>query len=220
MVWTFSLTEHVRRDIRFNYFICFHTASAEGENGDNEDSSQRKSRFLWNNDYDELAQDAHAILRVRLREVGGRMDWVALRQVFPAVPRNSVRQRIAGLREIPNNELYMKRLEDQWHRLWKQYRGTEHLPDPKPKSQTDFDLIKHLQFFRKFIDKNALYVLCHSLRTTIDTGLEEGRFPRDIDNFNAPRDGASTSRIVGCYGQIRRHASLGLPLGFEGGRKP
>jgi hypothetical protein len=169
-------------------FFVF-TANAEGENDDEEDSSQRKTRFLWNNDYDELAQDAHAILRVRLREVGGRMDWVALRQIFPAVPRNSVRQRIASLREVPNNELYMKRLEDQWHRLWKQYRGTEHLPDPNPKSQTDFDLIKHLEFFRKFIDKNALYVLCHFLRTAIDTGLQEGRFPRNIDNFGAPRDG-------------------------------
>jgi hypothetical protein len=157
---------------------------------------------LWNNDYDELAQDAHAILRVRLREVGGRMDWVALRQIFPAVPRNSVRQRIASLREIPNNELYMKRLEDQWHRLWKQYRGTDHLPDPNPKSQTDFDLIKHLQFLRKFVDKNALYVLHHFLCTMIDTELEEGRYPRNIHNSDTPRNGLSASSIMGCDDQI------------------
>ena len=120
---------------------------------------------MWNKDYDELIQDAHAILRVRLREVGGRMDWNALRQIFPAVPRNSLRQRIASLKEPQSNEAYMRRLEDQWYRLWKQYRGTEHLPDPNPESQTDFDLINHLQFLRKFVDKNALYVLSYLLHT-------------------------------------------------------
>ncbi|KAH9081834.1 hypothetical protein EDB83DRAFT_588048 [Lactarius deliciosus] len=52
----------------------------------------------------------------------------------------------------------MRRLEDQWARLWKQYRGTEHLPDPTPRNQTNFDLIKHLQFLRRFVDKNALRV--------------------------------------------------------------
>ncbi|KAI0308044.1 hypothetical protein B0F90DRAFT_1664967 [Multifurca ochricompacta] len=101
-------------------------------------------------------KDASAILRARSRETGGRMDWFALRQIFPAVPRNSVRQRIASLKEIPSNEIYMRRLEDQWYRLWKQYRGTEYLPDINPRSQTDFDLINHLEFFRNFVDKNAL----------------------------------------------------------------
>jgi hypothetical protein len=203
----------------FNAFSLVFAANAGGEN-DEDDSLQRKSRFLWNNDYDDLAQDAHAIMRVRLREVGGRMDWIALRQIFPAVPRNSVRQRIATLREIPNNELYMKRLEDQWHRLWKQYGGTEHLLDPNPKSQTDFDLIKHLQFLRKFVDKNALYVPRHLFLTTIDTGLEEGRFPRDVNHFDAPTDRLSTSYIMGCYGQTRQYASLGFSVGFKGRRKP
>lgn len=106
-----------------------------------------------------MVQDAHAILRVRSREVGGRMDWFALRQIFPAVPRNSLRQRISSLKETQNNEVYMRRLEDQWCHLWKQYRGTEHLPDPNPQSHTDLDLIKHVEFLRKFVDKNAMYVL-------------------------------------------------------------
>ena len=141
---------------------------------------------MWNNDYDELAQDAHAILRVRLREVGGRMDWIALRQIFPAVPRNSVRQRITSLREIPNNELYMKRLEDQWHRLWKQYRGTEHLPDPNPKNQTDFDLIKHLQFLRRFIDKNALCVLYHLLLQRMTPDCRRVGFQETITTLILP----------------------------------
>lgn len=158
---------------------------------------------MWNKDYDELVQDAHAILRVRLREVGGRMDWFALRQIFPAVPRNSLRQRIASLKEPQNNEVYMRRLEDHWYRLWKQYRGTEHLPDPNPESQTDFDLIKHLQFLRKYVDKNALYVLRHVLHTKADVGLETGRFSGNDNDSDAARNGLSTTRIVGRPGQTR-----------------
>jgi oxalate---CoA ligase len=69
-----------------------------------------------------------------------------------------VRQRIASLKEVSSNEVYMRRLEDEWYRLWKQYRGSEHLSDPNPQSQTDFDLIKHIQFLRNFVDKNALCV--------------------------------------------------------------
>jgi hypothetical protein len=139
------------------------TVTVEDGNGDDDDQTHRRSRFLWNKDYDELAQDASAILRVRSRETGARMDWFTLNQIFPAVPKNSVRQRVASLRELQSNEIYMRRLEDQWTRLWKQYRGTEHLPDPNPKSQTDFDLIKHLKFLRRFVDKNALCVLYHLL---------------------------------------------------------
>ncbi|KAH9050483.1 hypothetical protein EDB84DRAFT_1449184 [Lactarius hengduanensis] len=133
-------------------------ASLEDGNGNDDDQTHRRSRFQWNKDYDELAQDASAILRVRSRETGTRMDWFALSQIFPAVPKNSVRQRVASLRELQSNEIYMRRLEDQWTRLWKQYRGTEHLPDPTPRNQTNFDLIKHLQFLRRYVDKNALRV--------------------------------------------------------------
>ena len=135
------------------------TANVENGNGDDDDQTHRRSRFLWNKDYDELAQDASAILRVRSRETGARMEWFTLNQIFPAVPKNSVRQRVASLRDLQSNEIYMRRLEDQWTRLWKQYRGTEHLPDPNPGSQTDFDLIKHLKFLRRFVDKNALCVV-------------------------------------------------------------
>jgi hypothetical protein len=196
------------------------TVNPEEGNGEGDDQSQRKSRFLWNKEYDDLVQDAHAILRVRSREVGGRMDWFVLRQIFPAVPRNSLRQRISSLKEPQNNEVYMRRLEDQWYRLWKQYRGTEHLPDPNPQSQTDFDLIKHLQFLRKFVDKNALYVLCYLLYTKADMGLETSRFPRNVDDSDAARNGLSTTLIVGRPGQTGQHAVLGFSVGFKGRRKP
>lgn len=166
-----------------------------------------------------MAQDAHAILRVRSREVGGRMDWFSFRQIFPAVPRNSLRLRIASLKEPQNNEVYMRRLEDQWCRLWKQYRGTEHLPDPNPQSLTDFDLVEHLEFLRKFVDKNAMYVLYHLLRTLADVGLKTGWFPRSVNDSDAARNGLSTTRRMGGPDQTGQHAGLGNSVGFKGGRK-
>jgi hypothetical protein len=220
LVRSSCLAVHDRRK-RVHVDPVVSTANPEEGNGEDDDQSQRKSRFLWNKEYDELVQDAHAILRVRSRDVGGRMDWFVLRQVFPAVPRNSLRQRIASLKELRSNEVYMRRLEDQWYRLWKQYRGTEHLPDPNPQSQTDFDLIKHLKFFRKFVDKNALYVLRHILHhMKADMGPQAGWFPRNINDSDAARVGLSTTRVVGRSVQTGQHASLGISVGLKGRREP
>ncbi|KAI0304649.1 hypothetical protein BC826DRAFT_977421 [Russula brevipes] len=150
---------------------------------DDDDPSQRRSRFF------------------RSREVGGRMDWFAFRQIFPAVPRNSVRQRIASLREMQNNEVYMRRLEEQWYRLWKQYGGTEHLPDPNPQSQTDFDLIKHLGFLRKFVDKNALlgFLWDSKVDENREKGLLQTAFTTnhdEIPTFGDGGDGSSGNQEV------------------------
>lgn len=206
---------------RVHVDLVVSTTNPEEGNGEDDDQSQRKSRFLWNKEYDELVQDAHAILRVRSRDVGGRMDWFALRQIFPAVPRNSLRQRIASLKELQSNEVYMRRLEDQWYRLWKQYRGTEYLPDLNPQSQTDFDLIKHLEFLRKFVDKNALYVLRHFLLDMkADMGPQPGRFPRNINDSDAAGVGLSTTRVVGRSVQTGQYASLGISVGLKGRREP
>lgn len=118
----------------------------------------RRGRFHWNRDYDELARDASTIIKARCRS-GIRIEWAALEQVFPAVPKNSVRQRMVTLREVPGAEAYLKRLEDRWYELWFQHRGTADLPDEDPQSPTNFDLTKHVEFLRKHIDKNAMYVL-------------------------------------------------------------
>ncbi|KAF9269944.1 hypothetical protein L218DRAFT_888243 [Marasmius fiardii PR-910] len=117
----------------------------------------RRHRFQWNRDYEELARDASAIIKARCREAP-RLDWGAYEQVFPAVPRNTVRQRIAHIRENPANDAYLNRLEDRWYELWVQHRGTAHLPDPYPTNPTSFDLIEHIEFLRKHINKNALRV--------------------------------------------------------------
>ena len=114
----------------------------------------RRPRFHWTREFDELARDAYAIIRARCRT--SRLDLAALDQVFPAVPRNSVRQRIAHLRDNPAEDLYMKRLEGQWYTLWLQHRGTSRLPDDDPASLFNFNLIKHTEFLRSHVDKNAL----------------------------------------------------------------
>lgn len=122
-----------------------------------ENRTLRRPRFHWTREFDELARDASAIIRARCRDVG-KLDLSALDQVFPAVPRNSVRQRIAHLRENPAQDLYMKRLENQWYTMWTQHRGSSHLPDDYPESPSNFDIVNHLEFLRKHIDKNALRV--------------------------------------------------------------
>jgi len=116
---------------------------------------QRRSRFHWTREYDELARDASAIIRSRCRN-GAKMDLSAFDKVFPAVPRSSVRLRLAHLRENTGEDVYMTRLEDRWYDLWVQHRGTGHLPDEDPQSPSNFDIINHIEFLRKHVDKNAL----------------------------------------------------------------
>lgn len=124
---------------------------------DTENKVLRRPRFHWTREFDELARDASAIIRARCRD-GVKLDLSAFDQVFPAVPRNSVRQRIAHLRENSAQDLYMKRLEDQWYAMWTQHRGTPHLPDDDPESPSKFDIMNHLEFLRRHVDKNALRV--------------------------------------------------------------
>lgn len=115
----------------------------------------RRHRFQWNPDFDELAKDASAIIRARCRGLP-RPDWAAFEQAFPAVPRNTVRQRLATIRETPGNEAYLRRLEDNWYDLWTKHKGTPLLPDEDDTSPSNFDLITHLEFLRANVNKNAL----------------------------------------------------------------
>ena len=76
--------------------------------------------------------------------------------MFPAVPRNTVRQRLSTIRETFGNEAYLRRLEDNWYDLWMKHKGTSLLPDDDDRSPSNFDLITHLEFLRANVDKNAL----------------------------------------------------------------
>ncbi|KAF9455017.1 hypothetical protein P691DRAFT_691292 [Macrolepiota fuliginosa MF-IS2] len=161
------------------------------EGGAAEPSSKvsRRHRFQWSRDYDELARDAAAIIRARCRNVA-RVDWAAFEQVFPAVPRNTVRQRLAHIREAPGNEAYMNRLEEKWYELWVQHRGTPLLPDDDPQSTSKFELAKHIEFLRKHIDKNALRVGYGHTResgtVTIPSTVEELLDEYEIDSTESP----------------------------------
>ncbi|KAJ7102344.1 hypothetical protein B0H15DRAFT_814236 [Mycena belliarum] len=115
-----------------------------------------RTRFHWNRDYEELAKDAYAIVHSRCRS-RGKVDYSAVKQVFPGVARGSVRLHMKSIREDPTVAAYLLRLEDHWHDIWMQYRGTALLPDDDPLS-LNFNLIAHIEFLRKHIDKNALRV--------------------------------------------------------------
>ncbi|KDR85305.1 hypothetical protein GALMADRAFT_52101 [Galerina marginata CBS 339.88] len=142
----------------------------------------RRHRFHWNQEFDELARDASAIIRARCRDLP-RLDWAAFEQVFPSVPRNTVRQRLTHIRETPGNEAYLRRLEDSWYEIWVKYRGTPHLPDDDFRSASNFDLVKHVEFLRTHIDKNAIRVgFAHAKEIT---NIE---IPWDIENLHRSFD--------------------------------
>ncbi|KAF9821815.1 hypothetical protein IEO21_00245 [Rhodonia placenta] len=143
----------------------------------------RRHRFQWTRDFDELARDAAAIIKARCRSKA-RTEYGVVEQIFPSIPRNSVRQRITHLRETPGSEAYMQRLEDKWYELWIQHRGTPALPDDDPESPTNFDCVAHIKFLRKHIDKNALRVgfleVDESIRTTLPSTVEELHATMDV----------------------------------------
>ncbi|CAL1696293.1 unnamed protein product [Somion occarium] len=142
----------------------------KGEKRPLDEPKERRYRFQWNAEFDELARDASVIIRSRCRDQ--RLDWSALAQIFePTIPRNSVRQRIVKLRELPGAETYFKRLEDKWHDLWVRNRGTDVLPDDDPASPSNFDLITHIKFLRSHIDKNALRVGFVEIDDTVNMSL-------------------------------------------------
>ncbi|KAF4572584.1 hypothetical protein EYR36_007092 [Pleurotus pulmonarius] len=147
------------------------------ETGDDEQPGMkyRRHRFQWDNDYEELARDASVIIKVRCRDLP-RLELTALDQVFPSVPRNTVRQRLVHIRDTPGNEAYLKRLEEKWSDLWSRYRGTDILPDSDPQSASNFDLPKHIEFLRSHIDKNSLRVgFTNTTNSTI--------IPRSVDEL-------------------------------------
>lgn len=145
------------------YVICvtwLYLSDCSTEDDEPPGTKYRRHRFQWDNDYEELARDASVIIKVRCRDLP-RLELTALDQVFPSVPRNTVRQRLVHIRDTPGNEAYLKRLEEKWSDLWSRYRGTDILPDDDPQSASNFDLPKHIEFLRSHIDKNALYVLLY-----------------------------------------------------------
>lgn len=97
------------------------------------------------------------IIRVRARNAGSAVDLEPLRQVFPGVDRNGVRNRMRRI--VRPMEGYIRRLETAWEKLWVEYRGTDSLCDEDPKNLRDFDLAEHIILLRQRIDKKSLWVI-------------------------------------------------------------
>lgn len=116
----------------------------------------RRTRYYWGEDDDELVRDAYAIIQARCRSCY-RVDYGAFAQLFKDLSSNTVRQHIGHLKEKPGAEGYLQRLEAAWMDLWSKHRGTAALPDDDPTNVTDFDLLAHIMFLRKHVDKDALY---------------------------------------------------------------
>lgn len=117
----------------------------------------RRRRQHWNEVDDELVRDAYIVIQARCHS--SRLDYGALDQLFPTERRDKARLRIKHLRERPGAEGYLRRLEAAWTDVWKKYRGTAALPDENPTSPTNFNLKVHIEFLRRHVDKNALYVV-------------------------------------------------------------
>ncbi|KAH7092842.1 hypothetical protein BKA62DRAFT_722325 [Auriculariales sp. MPI-PUGE-AT-0066] len=116
----------------------------------------RRRRFGWTAQFDDLALDVAAVLRAR--STNGRIDWTACGQAFPGMDRNSVRSRVSNLRSEPGGDSYAQRLETAFRALLDAHRGSEDLLDPNPKSTNDFPLVQHVEFLRKYVDKQAVRV--------------------------------------------------------------
>ncbi|KAF7306563.1 B-block-TFIIIC domain-containing protein [Mycena indigotica] len=115
-----------------------------------------RSRFHWNKDYDELLKDAYVIANSRCR-TRGKIDYGIVKQVFPAVPKGTIRARVRSLKDATTTAAYLVRLEDHWHQIWVKYRGSKWLPDDDIRS-SDFNVIQHIEFLRSHVDKNAIRV--------------------------------------------------------------
>lgn len=116
----------------------------------------RRKRFNWKPEYDELLLDAAAVIRARSRYRKRSMEWAPVTQVFPAIHQNSCRLRYNSLQEAAGSAMYMERLTDAWYDLWQAHFGTDYLPDKDPNALGGCDLVEHIEFLRKYIDKHAM----------------------------------------------------------------
>ncbi|KLO19987.1 hypothetical protein SCHPADRAFT_816815 [Schizopora paradoxa] len=146
----------------------------EEDDTDLKHGRQRKHRFRWNKEFDELLKDASIIVRARCKMLS-RVDWGALDQVFPYIPRNSARQHLTSLKEMPGVEAYLARLQDCWQDLWTKKRGTAELPEAEVITASNFDLKTHIAFLRKHLDKNAIRV-----GISLEDEKENFELPADI----------------------------------------
>ncbi|KAG8814423.1 hypothetical protein FRC17_001133 [Serendipita sp. 399] len=119
-------------------------------------SATRRKRFVWNADYDELLQDAVAVMRARCRGGGRGMLWGPLQAIFPTMHANNIRTHFIKHVSQPGLANYMDRLEQGWHDLWKTHKGRSELMEESPFKADSLHLAGHIQFLRDYLDKQNL----------------------------------------------------------------
>ncbi|WVQ97216.1 hypothetical protein IAU59_004326 [Kwoniella sp. CBS 9459] len=112
----------------------------------------------WTHQDDEDILDAEAIIRARGRASNYR-GRTAMNQLELGVQVQTFLTRVRKITLQPGKKAYLEKLEQAYHDLWMQHRGTDKLEDPNPDSPTDFDLKKHTQFLRDHVDKRSLRLL-------------------------------------------------------------
>lgn len=104
---------------------------------------------------DEMARDAFVILQARKESLGlqntGHNE--ALGQLFTAVDAFKVRSRIMKWRRThPANDAYLHRMKSAWQQVCVEH--ADEIPDPHPESFEDFDLLAHIDVFRKYVKRD------------------------------------------------------------------
>jgi hypothetical protein len=132
----------------------------ELEGGKKKDASRsRKAAVEWTKAKDELLRDAIVILRCRDRHrnpANPQKNWKALNQIFPDPSATSLKNRYEHLCKAVGEQAYLDQLEAEWDKIWATHRDGDELDDLDPKSPTDFDLMAHIQFLRRHINKLAV----------------------------------------------------------------
>ncbi|UZJ53035.1 hypothetical protein CBS101457_002355 [Exobasidium rhododendri] len=121
-----------------------------------EEIRSRKAAVEWTKARDEILRDAVVILRCRDKyrnPRNPRKNWSALRQVLPDSNPSNRLLHFDQLRMAVGEEAYLNQLEVEWEKLWSAHRGTDQLRDDNPNDATEFDLMEHINFLRKHIDK-------------------------------------------------------------------
>lgn len=128
--------------------------------GPDEPSKNTRHRHSWPEEDVDLLLDAEAIIRSRGRNItGGSRGHAALDQIFVGWRIPSLHNVLNRIRTTdPAKGAYYTRLEEAWHNIYMSNRGTPSLPDPNPKSPQKFDLLYHINFLRKHVNKAALWV--------------------------------------------------------------
>jgi hypothetical protein len=77
-------------------------------------------------------------------------------KLFPDVNPQTLFNHMRAILKLPGKQLYFDKLVDAWYDVYQEFVGTADLQDDHRDSATDFDLIKHVEFLRRKVNKFTL----------------------------------------------------------------